>query len=200
MTSDYFWSIDYLMGRWHPTIGDPTFMGWLTVVAYFAGAFLTFMTAYHARVYDRRAFLFWWISGVLLTLLGINKQLDLQSLFTEIGRQVAKEQGWYGQRREFQFGFVEVFTAIALGSFAVLAIKMRTLFRRFALAFTGIFFLVSFIIIRAASFHHVDKVLGTWFLGAKINWILELGGILIIIIAAIKERCNETKKHACHGA
>src|SRR5512145_1767020 len=97
--SDYFWSIEYLRGQWHPTIGDPTFMGWFTVAAYFAGAFCAYFTAYKIRTPDRQAFLFWCACGVFLTALGINKQLDLQSLFTEMGRQVAKAQGWIEQRR-----------------------------------------------------------------------------------------------------
>jgi hypothetical protein len=28
------WSLEYLMGRWQPAIGDPSFMGWFTVAAY----------------------------------------------------------------------------------------------------------------------------------------------------------------------
>jgi hypothetical protein len=183
--SDYFWSIEYLRGQWHPTIGDPTFMGWFTMAAYFAGAFCAYMTAYKMRTLDRRAFLFWCICGVLLTALGINKQLDLQSLFTEMGRQVAKAQGWIEQRRAFQFRFVEVFTASALCLFILFSIKMRSLFRRFSLAFIGVFFLISFIVVRAASFHHVDRFLGSRLFGAKMNWILELGGIFTIIIAAV---------------
>jgi hypothetical protein len=175
------------MGQWHPTIGDPTFMGWFTVAAYFTGALLAYVIAFKIHGYDQRAFLFWCASGVLLTLLGINKQLDLQSLLTEMGRQVAKAQDWYGQRRAFQFRFVEVFATIALAIFLVFTITMRTLFHRFALTFIGIFFLVSFIIIRAASFNHVDRFLGMSILDVKMNWILELGGIFIIVITAAKE-------------
>ena len=38
--------------------------------------------------------------------LGINKQLDLQSLATQIGRDVIKAWGLYSERRELQFGFI----------------------------------------------------------------------------------------------
>ena len=32
-----------------------------------------------------------------MLLLGINKQLDLQSLFTEVMRDMAHAQGWYNE-------------------------------------------------------------------------------------------------------
>ena len=76
-------------GRWRPGIGDPTFLGWVTVAAYFAAA----LACGRAWRLDRRARLagdrsssptFWLILSLLLAFLGINKQLDLQSLLTHL--------------------------------------------------------------------------------------------------------------------
>ena len=187
MISDLYWSLDYLTGRWHPTIGDPTFMGWFTVVAYFACAVMAYIVACKVRKVDRRAFQFWVTAFVILVLLGINKQLDLQTLLTEMGRQVAHAQGWYEERRGFQLHFIELFVIVLIGAYVLFAIKMKAFFKGFTLAFTGLFFLMSFVIIRAASFHHVDHMLKLRFLGAKTNWILELGGIFTIIAAALRE-------------
>ena len=47
---------------------------------------------------------------------------------------------------------------------------------------------MTFIIIRAASFHQIDHLLGLSIVGFKVNWLLELGGIACIAIAAINHR------------
>jgi hypothetical protein len=179
------WSIEYFMGQWRPTIGDPTFMGWFTVVSYFVCSLSTYFAARNARSWERKAFLFWSTICILMILLGINKQLDLQSLFTEVGRQVARHEGWYDNRRIVQFLFIILFGTTALVSFLLFAFVMRDLFRRFWLAFIGLFILIVFIIIRAASFHHIDEMLRIRFFDLKMNWILELTGIYIIVIAAM---------------
>ena len=182
-----YWSPEYLMGRWQPTIGDPTFMGWFTVFSYFACAVVAFIAVFVNQMGGRRSVLFWAMIAFLMILLGINKQLDVQSLLTEIGRQVAKAQGWIDNRRPVQFWGIVIFGITALAAFSVFVLMFRRVFRRFMLAFVGLFVLVSFIIIRAASFHHFDQILGFTFLGARVNWILELTGIYLILCGGVKE-------------
>lgn len=184
MNPSPLWSLEYLMGQWHPTIGDPSLMGWFTVGAYFAGAILAFWAARHHPENDRRSVFFWGCVGLFMVLLAINKQLDLQTLFTEIGRQVARHQGWMEQRRSVQFWFIVCFGMLASAGFLAFVFFMRSGFRRFMLAFIGLFFLLSFIIIRAASFHHVDQLLDVRILHLRMNWVLELGGIFIVLAAA----------------
>ena len=187
MNVESLWSLKYLIGQWRPTIGDPCFMGWFTVGFYFACAIMSFIAAFDNRVADRRSSSFWRMVGLLMILLGINKQLDLQSLFTEIGRQIARGQGWMDQRQIVQFWFIVAFGAAALASFFLLVRIKRNLFRRFKLAFIGLFFLICFIVIRAASFHHFDEMLGYRLFGAEMNWVLELTGIYLIFIAGLRE-------------
>jgi hypothetical protein len=182
------WSPEYLIGQWRPEIGDPSFMGWFTVFSYFACALATFCASRAARDTERRAFLFWSAICLLMILLGINKQLDLQSLFTEVGRQIARYQGWMDNRRVVQFWFIILFAAAALTSFVAFAFFMRDLFRRFRLAFLGLFFLITFIVIRAAGFHHVDEILQSKLMNVKMNWLLELSGIYAIVAAALIDR------------
>ena len=181
------WSLEYLIGQWRPTIGDPCFMGWFIVGSYFVCAILSFIAAFGNRIVDRRAASFWRMVGLLMILLGMNKQLDLQSLFTEIGRQIARTQGWMDQRRIVQFWFIVAFGTSALVSFFLFVRIKRDLFGRFKLAFIGLFFLLSFIVIRAAGFHHFDEMLRFRLFGAKMNWLLELTGIYLIFIAGLQE-------------
>jgi hypothetical protein len=179
------WSLRYLMGQWRPTIGDPTFMGWFTVASYFACAVPTLIAALSHQKTDRRSFCFWNIVSVLMVLLAINKQLDLQSLLTEIGRQIAKHQGWMEQRRAVQLWFIGFFGSISMAAFLFFAFTMRNLFRRFMLAFIGLFFLLSFIIVRAASFHHVEEFLDLTLVDVRMNWLFELTGIYTVFVAAL---------------
>lgn len=186
MGASPLWSLDYLMGRWQPEIGDPSFMGWLTVAAYVAGAVLACLAARpHWKQEGGRSFSFWSLVGLLMLLLAINKQLDLQSLFTEMGRQIARHQGWMEQRRTVQLWFIVFFSAASLAGFVGFALVMRNLFKRFMLAFIGLFFLLSFIIVRAAGFHHFDEVLDFRLFDLKVNWILELTGIVTVLAAAV---------------
>src|SRR5262245_10609472 len=102
-------------GGWRPGIGDPTPMGWATVVAYLLAAVACGWAAVEDRRVGRRTGrgrpAFWWILAVLLLLLGINKQLDLQTWFTTVGRRVAREQGWYARRKEYQTALIKAIAA-----------------------------------------------------------------------------------------
>jgi hypothetical protein len=175
------------MGGWHPKIGDPSFMGWFTVGSYFGCAILSFIVALASQKGDRRSFFFWGMISIFMIVLGINKQLELQSLLTEVGRQIAKAQGWMDQRRIVQFWFIVAFGTTTMTAFLLIAIIMRNLFRQHILVFTGLFVLLTFVITRAASFQHFDEMLGMRFFGAKMNWLLELTGIFSIVIAGLKE-------------
>ncbi len=185
MSTASFCSCKNLIGSWRPTIGDPSFMGWFTVVSYFACAIVSLSAAIKCKKSDRGAFLFWNAISTLMFLLGVNKQLDLQSLLTEIGRQIARYQGWMDQRRIIQFWFIVILVIAVVLSFLIFVIVMRDLFRRFKFAFIGLFVLMSFIMIRAISFHHVDEMLRFRIFDVKMNWVFELTGIYTVFIAGM---------------
>ena len=176
--------------QWEPGIGDPTFMGWLTVVAYLITSLLCVVCAQQTNRMpypdrDDKQRLLWWSLALVLLLLGINKQLDLQSWFTQVGRQLAISEGWYQERRGFQIEFI---AGIALVAFVLILLtvdKMINELRESWLAMLGIIFLISFVVIRAASFHHIDQMLHWQLAGFQMNWILELGGIACIGVSAV---------------
>ena len=68
--------------------------------------------------------------------------------------------------------------------------------KEFKFILYGLAFLSAFIVIRATSFHHVDQLLHIHLLGFKINWILELGGIIYVAFGSIKYLENLRKIHA----
>lgn len=195
--------------QWSVGIGDPTVMGWLTVVAYFAAAWLclrAFMVekAGPPRPYRqaigalwrvvrkhwpappapaRRAGL-WLVLAFLLAALGVNKQLDLQSLLTEIGRVTAIESGWYENRRAVQVGFIGATLVTAAACLVALGWLVRGHVRDFRLALGGMVVLLGFVIVRATSFHDMDSLIRSDVGGLELNWVLELGGIVIVAVAA----------------
>src|SRR5687768_5262697 len=85
--------------QWHPGIGDPTFMGWVTVAMYFLAALLCARAAFALppRSLKSQERVFWFFLCVVLLFLGVNKQLDLQTWLTLTGKRVAIAQGWYEQ-------------------------------------------------------------------------------------------------------
>ena len=176
-------------GAWHAGIGDPTPIGWLTVAAYLAAAWECWKVSEAARsprdgVNTAR---YWLLVAVALGMLGINKQLDLQSAMTDIGRRLASAGGWYEQRHEVQQLFVIGIGLAGATAVTVLGWLSWPLSPGRAITLAGLAFLASFVLIRAASFHHVDLFLSQTALGLRWNWILELSGIGFAGAGAIVE-------------
>ncbi|MCW1922820.1 hypothetical protein OKA05_09685 [Luteolibacter arcticus] len=171
--------------RWRPVIGDPSPMGWFTVVAYALAAFLAWRTWSQNRDRNR----VWLGVTVLMAFLCLNKQFDLQSLFTDIGREFARMFDQYENRRTFQKLFIIAVLGVVAIFGPLFAWKYRAFLAGHKLLAAGIVFLLTFIVVRAISMHHVDEFLKTSRAGGlKMNWILELTGIALIAIAAWRER------------
>jgi hypothetical protein len=180
-----------LDGRWYPGIGDPTLRGWLTVGAYALGAALALRAAWvsarHAEpslapADQRHLVVFWCLTAVVLILLGINKQLDLQTWLTEMVRDLAMEHGWYGARRQYQILFIGGIASIGLISTLTAAVLLRRVLVRIGIALLGLGVLIAFVVARAASFHHMDTLLNAG--PFALNWWAEFGGIALIVVNA----------------
>jgi hypothetical protein len=181
--------------RWRPEIGDPSLMGWLTVVAYGLAAVTAFAAAWRsspAPAPSRGTRTMWLLVATLLCLFCVNKQLDLQSLLTDIGRVFAWRQGWYEERREYQKGFVLGVVALSMLLSVSLFLRYRQFWLKHFLLSFGLAFLLTFIVIRAISFHHFDEVLKHSISGVKMNWFLELSGIGLVWLAAAID-CYKSK-------
>ena len=177
--------------RWRPTIGDPSAMGWLTVAGYIVAAISCGRTALQTPITPgpaRNRRLTWLVMTAVMAALALNKQLDLQSLLTDIGRVAARHQGWYAERRSFQKWLVLGTLALSGLTVSFLIFRFQTFWKQNVLLAAGIALLTTFIIVRAISFHHVDTLLKTKVVGIKLNWAFELGGITIITLASIRTR------------
>ena len=172
-------------GRWRPGIGDPTVVGWLTVVAYAAAAALCLRAAGRERGRTGRHSPFWVALFALTAALGVNKQLDFQTLLTEVARDAFRDWGLYARRRPFQLLFIGA-VAAACAALVAAAVRLAGRDPGRRTAAVGLVLLMGFVVVRAASFHHVDALLAATVGGLKWNWVFELGGIGIIAAGAAR--------------
>lgn len=170
---------------WRPQIGDPTVLGWATVVAYFATVGLAMWARGRASDFPKDR-TWWGLVALSFFFLGINKQLDLQSLLTDIGRQLARQQGWYEDRTQVQLIFI--LGMIGVGSTLCLSlfIYLRRSILRIFISLLGFLLTVLFVIARASSFHKMDRFISFELVfGLQMNWIMELGGIGLVFLGAV---------------
>ena len=107
---------------------------------------------------------------------------------------MARSEGWYDRRRGYQVLFiaaVSIAGLTAVGGFSWLARKQ---WKRNYVALLGTVFLYIFVLIRASSFHHVDMMLHWQFQGWTWNWVLELGGIVVVGLGALLACIDDRRK------
>ena len=172
--------------KWQPALGDPTLQGWLCVVAYgFATVFCVRAASNRSEPAEFRWI--WWSLALVLIFLGINKQLDFQTLFIELGRKAARAGGWYERRRAVQAIFVALLGLIVALGLVALLVKARGFFRAHPLTGLGALLLLGIILIRIATLNHaLGPRLGDKYWG----WAVELAGNLCIMASAARTRAQ----------
>ncbi len=168
---------------WRPGLGDPSFMGWLTVAAYFAGAGMWFYYNRKAPAQKRK-------SGAILAygllVLGGNKLFNLSGAITAWLQMSAYEQNWYEQRRLVQAAFIFALLAISAALGVILLPRLASLSEGIRAALAGLAFLTILAVVRAASLHAVDALLYRPLAGIQLNWVLELAGIALSSLPALQ--------------
>ncbi len=190
-----FAAIDPETLRWTPGIGDPTFGGWLAVFAYLAavvvcGLNVRLSASRGDRLLGVRGF--WAGLCCLLLLLAVNKQLDVQTLFTQVGRDIALSGGWYERRRSVQGAFIVLLGTFAVTGSVLLWRQLSGSWRSLRITCAGVVLLLGYIVIRAATFHHIDLLLGKSLAGVRLSSGLELLAIAAIVAGAWRWR-GETR-------
>lgn len=167
-------------------LNDHSFFGWMTVLLYFIAALRTGFKA-KLTYYNKESCYFWLGLTVLLIFLGLNKQLDLQSNVTDWLRDSAKAHGWYDQRRGVQLLFISVM-GLAI---PILLISLRLFlyhsWQRYKITWVGIVLLLIFVMVRAASFHHVDLIFYQTIGSIRYYQALEMLAISLIILGTFYE-------------
>lgn len=133
-----------------------------------------------------------------MLLVGANKLFELTSVFTRFLRKIAWNHDWYMERSFFQFVVIGViFFGVIAGAFFVWRLLLR---RRYSAAFRvvaiSILLLAAYSMIRSVSLHALDSLLYQKKMGIRLNWVIELGGIISVIVAAIWERMEGPRGNA----
>ncbi len=180
---------DWLISKAQPfgfNFGDHTFFGWATVLMYFLASV---RAGYKAKIANRIKdnSYFWLGLTVLLIFLGFNKQLDLQTNLTEWIRTSAKAHGWYEQRRGLQLVFISMLGLAVPLLLISLRVFLYNSWSRYKLTWVGVVLLLIFILVRAASFHHVDLIFYKTIGSLRYYQALEIWAISLIVVGTFFE-------------
>jgi hypothetical protein len=189
--------------NWIRAIGDPTLGGWLTVTFYVVTSFGCWRSARRVELEDKSRSsepLAWRCMAILLLVLGADKQLNVITEVTAFGRGVAHVQGWYDRRQPLQIVVIGLLAMSCALLMTVLLIWMRRAPIPTWLALTGTLSLVTFVLIRAVSYHYVDRFLGQHILGFRWNSVIEMGGIGVVLLASLWRQISHAKSTSASHA
>ncbi len=162
---------------------------WAGVAAYLTAAALCGWAAFRERRRGIRvvglASWFWLALAGVLVLLGVARQWGLGPWLTDLGREIARSEGWYPRRRPIQADAIKVVLLFGAFALTVGAATLLPVSKRHLLAFAATDYLVCFFLVRAISLHGVDSLLyGHPVIGVRLNSVLELGGTLAVALVA----------------
>ncbi|KPF66328.1 hypothetical protein IP88_12925 [alpha proteobacterium AAP81b] len=166
----------------HFAVHDAGVVPWLAVTGYFVAMAIAWQIRGVTSDRERQ---FWTAAALVLLSLGVNKQLDLQTEFTAVLRSLARDGGWYAGRRQLQILFL---IGLAIGTVVGgtrLARLVDGLRSPVLLALAGLLARGAFVVVRAASFHHLDVTLGFRVAGLKIHQLIELAALAIVLTGTI---------------
>jgi hypothetical protein len=188
-----------IINFWIRRLGDPFISSWVNTLFY--GCSL--VTAIYKRKslknkeHSRGDQRFWLFLIIVLLALGINKQFDFQTAFTEAGRQIAQQGNWYEKRRMAQEWFAYGSCSIIIIFLFIMLMRLSTrkFWRRNALAVTGLGTLCIYIILRTSSISHVGLIGDSRSEGDfRITDIIEFLGILCIFVNTLTRPMNQEGK------
>ena len=191
--------------RWRPQISDPYPLAWATVVAYLVAAVGCGLCAWRAkRIFGSRDVnihrMIWWFMCAIMLFLGINKQLDFQTLFTQVIKLLARHWGIYELGKRAQKYFLLGLALVSVGGLAWIAWRIRHAWRRYIILIAGALFVVRFVIVRVGTFYGVRlPQLSTLTGGLRFNWLLEIAGALTIAAAAFLNVKFSGQRHIWPG-
>ena len=113
--------------------------------------------------------------------LAINQQLYFQTLFTAVLRCMSQASGWYEERRHNQALFIIALASSAVFLLAAALLYLRNVLPLIGIAVLGCLMVTTFILVRAATFHHEEELIGIPLLGkTEAELILKFPGTLLV--------------------
>lgn len=173
--------------------GDPTFAGWLIFIFYFILVYRCYFKYVNAKRQGLEV-TFWFVVGGLMLLLGLNKQLDLQTIFEANMRELALTHGWYAQRRMMQMIFIVTLAFGLLTMLIILRTSLAKTWQQNKIVCFGLVLIAVFIVLRAAAFNHLNVLSTQSYWGFDAHALLELSALLVVFYGTyMRQQLNKNK-------
>ena len=128
----------------------------------------------------------WLAAAALLALLGINALYRIDILITTLARAVARQQGWYGDRREGQYLLLVLLGGAALLTLGWLRARLKQVWSECLPAVAGLGTLLALAALRLISFHDTDALLNLRVAGIPAGRLIELAGLCLTVAGAMR--------------
>jgi hypothetical protein len=174
----------YQQGLWREHRGDDSLAGWVLTFGYLLCALL-FLCLKNASFTDFKEKLFWVSLFGIIVLFGINKQLDLQLLITDIARTVAKEYQVYEQRKPFQIRVIALFASLALGLFGLVSVLVWRSHKTLLLALAGVAVIFGYFVLRLVSYHAIEEIMKQRYVFFSLYDVFELAGVALVGVGVL---------------
>jgi hypothetical protein len=172
-------------------IDNPAIGGWIAVAIYSVAIISCWLTLCESGRGTREKRV-WWFIVILLLALAITRQFDLQAALTESGRMFARSEGWYFERRPIQFEFIIGLALICVAVTSIFWNWAKRIPQPARIALAAITLVTGYVLIRTVSLHRVDGLIGRRVLGISWNWILEMGGVGVVLLASLWRRHRQS--------
>lgn len=172
--------------------GQLTPLGWMTFALYMVAALLSFRAAVVSRSHQSAATgrVWNWLCAILAAL-GLNKQFDLQTLLIKFSRNLASNEHLFEYRLKLYVLFFLIFVLAIAALILLITFRKPGQIAKFShqlpLAAGGCVLISAYIVIRATSIDHIDLMLGVNLERIPFLWLLEAGGLMLIIFQALRK-------------
>ena len=128
----------------------------------------------------------WFVAAWIVALIGANSLLRLDLLAICALRIVARAQGWYEERRAWQYPLVVALAVTGLLALAWARTRLQADWPRCAGAVIGVFLLFGVALLRAVSYHYTDRVLEFPLAGIPAGRLVEFAGLGLTAAGALR--------------
>jgi hypothetical protein len=130
----------------------------------------------------------WFGSAVILLAMAVARAIELGRLVPNLGRQRARSEGWYAQRRDVQEMMIVAIAIVSMIALAIAIVWLRSNGRRYLPEVVSVLALLGFAGVRLVSLHQVDVLLYRRRIeGIKLDVVVELAILSVAILAPLRD-------------
>ncbi|MCH2208677.1 MAG: hypothetical protein MK132_22790 [Lentisphaerales bacterium] len=172
--------------RWSLQVGDPTVSGWLITAAYIFVGLMSFKVFSGSKGYDLQEYKVWFYLALMFFGLGMNKQLDLQTIISDVGRWVATRLNLMEYRHLFKRAFI-FGLFVSLVSFVwYYRIPLKSFIKKYRIVGFGSALVIFFIFARALSFHIFSIPFNEFLAHFEVYLVWEAIALTLTLVGVLK--------------